>query len=348
MAPSPGGGVPVLLDVSASLSPFPLPDPVVRAYLAALDDLTHYPEIDGLSLRKALAYAWGLPSSRLLVGNGSTEFIYLLVRVLKPGCVFAFVPTYSDYEDAARVAGIPFSPLPSSSVCGFHRELSLFTSSARSGDLLFLCNPNNPTGNLIAPDEILSSAGAHPDLFFVIDEAYVPFVGPSASCLPAVEAWPDNLYLLSSPTKFYSIPGLRLGYCAGPEVGMGLLLDRKEPWTVSGPALRVGFSLLECTDHDRQVREELLAAKEVFKAGLRSLPGLTVYGDAGNFLLGQLALSGWTGARLQAAAQRQGVLIRDAGNFRGLDPSFFRVAVRLAEENRRVLEVIERILREES
>ncbi|MHC4884026.1 MAG: pyridoxal phosphate-dependent aminotransferase [Planctomycetota bacterium] len=336
-----------ILDVSASLSPFPTPEPVLQAFHAAIDDLARYPEIDGRHLREAVAVARGVDVDQVLVGAGSTEFIYLLVRALRPEQVWAYVPTYSDYADAARVMEIPFRSLPCNPEARFSRSLDCFAAEARNGDLLFLCNPNNPTGNWVPPDEILRTVTANPHLRFVIDEAYAAFVGPEASCLSRIETWPENLIVLQSPTKFYTMPGLRLGYCFGPAKVIAHLLDRKAPWTVGAAGLRVGHALLTCADQDQEVRETLLDAKQALSTALTEISGLTLFGDAGNFLLGRLDAPGWSGARLQAACLKSGILIRDAGNFEGLDERYFRIAVRLGEENERVVAAIRQSLQVE-
>ncbi len=332
-----------VLDVSASLAPFPPPAAALRAYRRAAADLAHYPEIDGLGLRRAFAAALGLGGpDRVLVGAGATEFIYLIPRALRPGRVLAFVPTYRDYAEAARLAGCPFAALPTRWEEKFARDPARLAAAARPGDLVFLCNPNNPTGDLIPPAAVRDWCVRHPDVTVVVDEAYVEFIGATASCIGKNP--PPNLLILRSPTKFYALPGARLGYCCGAPETIARLWDAKEPWTAGAPALAVGLALLGCAGYDARVRKWLKREKPALVRRLAGIPGLAVGPGAANFLLCRVLADRPAAAELQAACLERGLLIRDASNFEGLDSHYFRVAVRTAAENRRLAAVIQAAL----
>ncbi len=330
-------GKPVL-DVSASLAPFTAPTAALRAYCRALADLGAYPEIDAASLRRALAARVGLKPDNVLAGCGTTEFIYLIPRALRPARVLGFVPAYRDYVDAARLAGSSFVALPTAWEQGFARDLSRLESAGRPGDLVLLCNPNNPTGHLIPPAAVRDFCVRRQDVTVVVDEAYVEFVGAEASCLEA--NMPRNLWVLRSPTKFYAVPGVRLGYCFGRSETIAKLLDAKEPWTVGAPALAVGRALLDCAAYDARVRKWIVREKPALEKMLAAIPGLDVCPGAANFFLCRLQAAAPTASELRAACLKRGLLIRDASNFEGLDSRYFRVAVRTARENRRLARII--------
>jgi threonine-phosphate decarboxylase len=331
-----------VLDVSAGIAPFPAPPAALRAYRRAASDLAHYPEIEGASLRRALAACLGLASENVLVGGGTTEFIYLIPRALKPGRVLGFVPAYRDYADAARLVGHSLVAVPTRREENFARDLRRLDAVLRAGDLIFLGNPNNPTGDLIPPAELRAFCARHPRVTAVVDEAYIDFIGPAASCL--TPKLPPNLLILRSPTKFYAVPGVRLGYCLGPAATIARLLDAKEPWTASAPALAVGLALLRCAGYDARVRRWLKRAKPALLKLLAAVPGLTVYSGAANYLLCRIQADRPTAAELRAACLERGLLIRDASNFEGLDSHYFRVAVRAPAENRRLARIIRETL----
>ena len=248
-----------VLDVSASIAPFPAPEAALCAYHEAAADLGHYRQIEGYALCQALAARLGLNPENVLVGSGATEFIYLIPRALRPGRVLGFVPVYGDYADAARLAACSWVSLPTIWEQSFTRDLAGLSDMVRPNDLVFLCNPNNPTGHMLAPGAIHAMCSRCPQVTVVVDEAYVEFIGPGASCLDV--GLPPNLLVLRSPTKFYALPGVRLGYCLGHRDLIAALLDAKEPWTASVPALAVGLALLNCAEYDARVRDTLAHEK---------------------------------------------------------------------------------------
>ncbi|MBU4200090.1 MAG: pyridoxal phosphate-dependent class II aminotransferase [Verrucomicrobia bacterium] len=331
-----------VLDVSASIAPFSPPEAARLAYQRAAADLDRYPPIDGFPLRQSLADSQGLDIDNVLAGGGTTEFIYLIPRTLRPGRVLGFVPTYRDYAEAARLAGCAFVPLLTVWEQRFARDLAKLDAAARAQDLVFLCNPNNPTGDILAPDVIRGFCDRRPDVTVVVDEAYVEFAGIDRSCLDST--MPRNLLVLRSPTKFYAVPGIRLGYCLGRRDLIAALLDAKEPWTVSAPALAVGLALLNYSDYEARVRDVLGREKPALECMLAAIPGLSVCPGAANFLLCRIQADAPPAADLRAACLKQGLLIRDASNFEGLDSRYFRVAVRTGEENIRMARIIRDVL----
>jgi len=331
-----------VLDASASIAPFPAPPAALRAYRQAADALAYYPEIDGQCLRQAMAASLGLGPDDVLVGGGATEFIYLIPRALRPGRVLGFSPTYRDYADAARLAGCPFVALPTRWEEEFARDLVPLDAVAQPGDLVFLCNPNNPTGDLIPADAVRDFCACHPEVTVAVDESYVEFLGSAASCIKA--GLLRNLLILRSPTKFYGLPGVRLGFCCGLPETITRLLDAKEPWTASAPALAVGLALLQCADYDARIREWIAREKPALVNLLAAIPGLAVCPGAVNFLLCRIQSDRPTSVELRAACLERGLLIRDASNFEGLDGHYFRLAVRTETENRCMAKIIREAL----
>jgi len=332
-------GVPLsdILDASASINPFGPPPEVLQAAQAALGEIQHYPEVDAATLRTALADFHGLPVDHLLPGSGSTELIYLLPRVFRPRRALLVAPCFSEYERALLQAGceVDLVLLPPGDQFDAQR---VFAALQEQTELVLVASPGNPSGALIPPRQLLQLAsGLREQALLVVDEAFIDFA-PEASVLPQV-AEHGNLYVLRSLTKFYAIPGLRAGYLAGPPAGIARLAAAREPWALSTPAQAAALSCLQAAGFRRATLERLPPLRDELAAGLTDL-GLEVFPAVANYLLSRLPDGAPDAAQLAERSAKRGVLIRDCGNFAGLDHRYLRLAVRSREENRRLLTVL--------
>ncbi len=338
-------GVPLtsLLDFSASINPLGMPAAVRAAALEALEEAIHYPEIDGASLREALAGHHRLPAEYLIPGAGSTELIYLLPRVLRPRRALLVSPAFSEYTRSLEQAGcaIDLHPLAAESDFAFVPQQLLAAVTAET-DLILLANPGNPTGVGIAPAlvEELSHA-VREQALVLVDEAFVDFA-PELSVINRVQDH-ANLYVLRSLTKFYAIPGLRAGYLAGPPRGVARLAAGREPWTLSTPALAAARACLAAEEFRRATLAQLPGLRGDLAAGLAGL-GLTVFPGAANYLLARLETPARTAAGLAERLLPLGILIRDCANFHPLDQRYLRVAVRSVADNARLLAALAALL----
>ncbi|BCR03751.1 threonine-phosphate decarboxylase [Desulfuromonas versatilis] len=303
----------------------------------------HYPEIDAASLAEALASHHGPPVAHLLPGSGSTELIYLFPRVLRPRRALLVTPAFSEYERSLVQAGTQIDVFPLRVEEQFRLDPErLLRALDSSTDLVMLANPGNPTGVGIDPGVIEQIARAVREQAVVaVDEAFVDFC-PHRSVLEKVPLH-GNLYVFRSLTKFYAIPGLRVGYLAGPARGIARLSEAREPWALSAPALAAGRACLGEQGFRERTLLELPRLREELGRGLEDL-GLTVFCGEANYLLARLEGAGASAAALAERLRSQGVLIRECGNFPPLDGRYLRVAVRTSEENRRLLEGLKNLL----
>jgi len=339
-----------LLDFSASINPLG-PAPGVRpAVAAAFDRVVHYPEVGSPGLCRALAAYHALGEERIAVANGSTELIHLLPRLTgrSAGRALLLAPTFSEYAHALELAGWRIDYLCLSPEGGFALDLArVATELARGYDLLFFCNPGNPTGRLYKVEEVeaLYALCRQSGCFFVLDEAFIDFSeeGSAKHRLPEGE---DDWLILRSMTKFFGFPGLRLGYVLGSSRLMARLQQLLPPWNVGVLAQAAGLAALADPEHCCRTREFVNAERKRLGARLGALPGLTVFPGAANYLLIQIT-SSMTAAALQEKLLAGRILIRDCSNFTGLDGRFFRVAVRTGEENERLLGALERAMEPE-
>ena len=310
----------------------------LQTYLATrLDSIRSYPEPEPRALEALIAQRHGVGEECVMVTSGATEAIYqiglssqsLLNREgdNHPQKAVIAEPTFSEYEDACRMAGhlVEFVPFEADAIYSFVR-------AGRADATLWLCNPNNPTGAVLPRKEVLRLAAEV--RLLVLDQSYEDYtLEPLLSAKEAVEA--GNILQLHSLTKTYCIPGLRVGFVVGAPVLIRELRARQRPWSVNALAVEAAMWLLQ---HDVQVVPDLsayLAEAQRLRNELSALPGISVEATQTNFMLCRLEPErGMKAARLKdLLATRHGILIRDASNFHGLTPWHFRVAAQTKEED---------------
>ena len=313
----------------------------LQTYLATrLDSIRSYPEPEPRALEALIAQRHGVGEECVMVTSGATEAIYMIAGndpSHKEGEGLRTVivePTFSEYEDACRMAGhlVEFVPFEASAISALVRE-------GRGDATLWLCNPNNPTGAVLPKEEVLRLAAEV--RLLVLDQSYEDYtLEPLLSAKEAVEA--GNILQLHSLTKTYCIPGLRVGFVVGAPVLIRELRARQRPWSVNALAVEAAMWLLK---HDVQVVPDLsayLAEAQRLRNELSALPGISVEATQTNFMLCHLdAEDAMTAARLKdLLATRHGILIRDASNFHGLTPWHFRVAAQTREEDDLLVECL--------
>jgi threonine-phosphate decarboxylase len=327
-----------LLDFSANINPLGFPPGLSGAIQEALTEIVHYPDRRCLALRQNLAAYHHLTPEEILVGNGSTELIYLLARVLKPGRGLIVTPAFSEYEHALAVAGVPVA---------FHAtdEAHNFTLhepfAVQDGDLIFIAHPASPSGALLDPELFLQVA-ARLDVagaYLLLDEAFIDFV-EEASFKSFLGRFP-RMMILRSFTKFFGIPGMRLGFLLGAPELITRLAAAQEPWSVNTMAQVMGRACLADREYMAQTRALIAREKKFLFDRLEALPGFHPFPSAVNYLLVKLTRPETTAAGLRQRMLTHRIVIRDASNFRGLDELFFRIAVRGREENERLLKALE-------
>jgi threonine-phosphate decarboxylase len=331
-----------LLDFSASINPLGSPAGVWPAIEAAFRRVGHYPDSSCVELRAALASRHGLAPEQVALGNGSTELIHLIPRLERFSGTRALLvaPTFSEYSHGLELAGWSSDYLHLSPGDGFSLHLEQVRRALAGGfDLLYLCNPGNPTGRLY-PREVtaeLLRICAEAGTFCILDEAFMDFC-EEGSAVPLLGEG-DDFLILRSMTKFYGFPGLRLGYALGGR-GTSAGLERlRPPWSVGTLAQAAGLAALADRDHEQRTRAVVASERRRLQEGLARIPGLTVYPGAANYLLVAIT-TGPTAAQLRHRLLGERILVRDCGNFTGLDGRYFRVAVRSGRENERLLQVL--------
>ncbi len=330
-----------LLDFSANINPLGFPSGLSGAVQEALTEIVHYPDRRCVALRQDLADYHHLAPEQILVGNGSTELIYLVARVLKPQRGLIVTPAFSEYEHALTVAGAPVAFQATSEAHNFTLH-EVF--EAQAGDLVFCAHPASPSGSLLSPELFLEmaarldAAGA----YLLLDEAFIDFV-EEASFKSRLSRF-RRLLILRSFTKFFGIPGMRLGFLLGAPELVDRLAAAQEPWSVNTMAQVMGRACLADGEYMAKTRAVIAQERLFLLDRLAALPGLTPFPSAVNYLLVKLNGPQATAANLREQMLAHRIAIRDASNFRGLSERFFRIAVRGREENERLLEALEECL----
>lgn len=331
-----------MLDFSASVNPLGPPDSVLLTLRAALPTVRQYPDPGCVVLAERLARLHGVEPGAVVVGNGSNDLIYALARALRPRRVAIVEPTFTEYLRASLLAGARAEHwLPQGS------EFQPAPFDPCGADALWLGNPNNPTGHLWDRRQLETWVAANPTVRFVVDEAFLPFVPDEAAHgLANATVRLGNLVVLRSFTKVYALPGLRLGYLVTRPELAAEVRRQTVPWSVNTLAQAAGLTALEDDGFLARTHAWLGAELPAQLHRLNALrPLLEAVPSAANFVL--LRLKGMTSHEVARRLLARGMAVRDAANFVGLDDRYLRVAVRSADENRRLVETLAGICLEE-
>lgn len=318
------------LDFSANVNPLGMPPGARAAAEAALAQAGSYPDPHCRALREALSAAEGVPPEWILCGNGAADLIYRLAHALRPGRALVTAPSFSEYAAALRAAGCVPGYHPLREADSFALTPDILPRIEPGLDLLFLCEPANPTGQLTDPallGEILARC-ADSGTLLVMDECFGAFLDQPGrhSLVPRVAAHP-NLLVLKAFTKFYAMAGLRLGYAlCRDEALLAALAAAGPPWPVSCVAQAAGAAALADRDYPEATRRLIREERAFLREGLEKA-GCRVYGSRANYLFFRAPPG------LGAALAEKGILLRDCENYPGLGPGWYRASVRLRAEN---------------
>jgi threonine-phosphate decarboxylase len=335
---APPGRGPVV-DFSASINPLGPPAGVLWALRDALASVDRYPDPGSTELRARLAALHGVEPGQIVVGNGSSELIHALPRALRSRRAAIAQPTYTEYLRASLAAGSDVDHWLAEG-----DDFALAPFDPAGADLVWLCNPNNPTGQVWDRAALVDWIASHPQVVFAVDEAFLPFLpeetGPSL--IPAVARLP-NLVVLHSLTKLFSLPGLRLGFAVTNRELAMRLRSQLVPWSVNVFAQAAGLAAL---DEAAFVKHTRTWARREYRSFALSLDGLlhNVQPIRSRTVFVLLRLPGVSSAQLTAALLERGVFVRDASNFVGLDCRYVRVSLRTRRDNRRLVAELFRTL----
>ncbi len=319
-----------VLDFSVNLNPFGVPRIIRERWAEFLEAIENYPSVEGQGITRYYLKKFGISSANVLAGNGSTELIYLVPRVLRFKRVLIITPSFHDYERASLLAGAEIERFPL--MPDSNTSTNELIEALEYADALWLGRPNNPTGSLLSKKIILDLAGRFPDKWFIIDEAFIQFVDTWEEESFIIDKPQPNIIIIHSLTKFYALAGLRMGGVVGDDAVISRLKASKEPWSVNGIADRIAPLLLECHDYEQESRSMVSTECERIVKSLGAVEGIRPFPSSTNFILCQWGRTNNLDDLIHHLFLN-GIYFRDCRNFPGLEDNYFRVGLRTAGEN---------------
>lgn len=327
------------IDLSANINPFGVPEAVRAAMHRAVDECAHYPDPFCRAARQAVAEAEGIPADMVYCGNGAADVLDRLAAVLRPKRVLLTAPTFAEYERTLTGAEINFHMLRESE--DFAVTERLLSDISSKYDAVYLCNPNNPTGRTAQPELMrrIVQKCAENSVYLIADECFNDFLldAEQHSLSGLLEAFPC-LILLRAYTKMFAVPGVRFGWCmTSDRTVIDGLYRAGQPWNVSVIAQACAEAAAKQTGWREQTARRIAGERAYLADGLHSC-GVRVYPGEANFLLFRSS-----DEKLDEKLRKQGIMIRNCSNYRGLGPGFYRTAVKTRDASEKLLHALRQI-----
>lgn len=325
-------------DFSTNINPLGMPPSVRQAAIRGVEGAIHYPDIACRDLRAAISQKEELPEEWILCGNGAAELLFSLAAAKRPKKALLVSPGFAEYEQALKTTDCQISFYELKKENGFRLDEAYLQALSPSVDIAFLCSPNNPTGLLIDPkllDQIIAACIEY-EILLVLDECFLEFVAPEFqnSAVKWLKRTP-KLFILKAFTKMYGMPGLRLGYGLCSDTA---LLERirqmQQPWNVSLPAQLAGIAACREEAFVKRTRALIGQERKWLSEHLSSL-SFRVYPSQANYLFFEAPED------LSTVCEKEGILIRDCSNYRGLGKGYYRIAVKSHDENEVLFKILE-------
>ena len=340
-----------IVDMSSNMNPLG-PPPDLFAFLREnITTIAKLPEVDANRTVNAFAGRYHIDPERVIAGNGTTQFIYSIPRILETKKALIFGPTYADYADACAMHHTPYDYSISDESVSFDHDISAAAQQIRGYDMVFICNPNNPTGNIIPAVDLEQLCRSHADTNFVIDESYLMFVDGSHKQSMMRSPLP-NVMVLNSLSKFFTIPGLRIGFLISSPVIIKKFKAYLLPWSVNSLAQMAVQYLMEQTAQVEEFIENTITfiarEKDILYETFKNSSDIKIFPSTTSFILARL-YGNLTADTLGSHLAQDRILIRNCSNFSGLSDRFVRFSLKTSEVNRMFAKkLLARISREES
>lgn len=329
-----------IIDFSANINPVGISKEVKKAMIEALEKIERYPDITYYELKKAIEEYENIDMDNIILGNGAAEVIFNIVRGLKPKKALLPAPTFAEYEDALKSIGCKVNHYKLKD--DFNLYLDFIEEIKEGIDIVFICNPNNPTGVLTNREYILEviKVANKNNTTVVIDESFLDFVEEKSnfSAISLVNEY-KNLIVVKSLTKFFAFPGIRVGYGIISNIDyINSINNISIPWAINTVAAAGAITALKQKDYINKTIKYVNEEKDYLYSKLSEFRCLKVYRPSVNFIFFKDII----GVNLKENLLKFGILIRSCDNYVGLDKGYYRVAVRTREENDSLVEAFTR------
>lgn len=333
-----------IFDFSSNINPLG-PSPKALAYLREhLDAVCHYPDPEYRHLKAAIANYANVSADTLVVGSGSSQLIGAYIAHLRPTRALLNSPCYSEYERELKKVGAEILEYP----LDYHKNFNIDVDRLieiireRAVDLYVLTNPNNPTGSILTRADIERILD-ETDAKLLVDETYIEFTDRAVYSAAALASGRDDLFVVRGTSKFFAVPGIRLGYGITKDPSaLSALSDSLSLWGINRFAEIMGRIMFSDESYQAQTYRLVKEEKEKMYAGLEAIDSLKVFPSYGNFILVKIRDRSHSAAELRRALLSQKMVIRDCANFKNLDARFFRFCLLKKDANDALLEGIRR------
>lgn len=337
-----------IIDFSANINPLGIPNKLKASIISNIEAIENYPDPDYKDLIHSIAKYNNIHEDFIIPGNGATEIIFKIVQAIRPKKSLLLAPTFLEYERALKSVGSDTQYYLLNENNEFNIDKNELLERLKDGfDFILLCNPNNPTGQIIEKDvlkEILVEC-KNRGINFMLDEAFIEFVDDeeNSSLIDLLSDF-DNLFIIRALTKFFAIPGLRIGYglISNREI-KEKIINKKEPWTINGFAAISGEVLLEDSEYIRKSKEFFSIERVRLYKMLKEVKGIRVFKPQANYIFFKVLDES---IALKDRLISKKILIRQCDNYVNLSRSFYRVAIKDQKSNDRLVEALNEVLYE--
>ena len=335
-----------VIDFSSNINPAGITSDARKIISNTTGLLSHYPDPECSSARVALSDYLGINKNNILIGNGSNELIHLIPRALGCRDILIYQPVFSEYEASARLSGARIRYLFARETDGFRINLGKIIKCVSNVGLIILCNPNNPTGFFLKKNELLEliRVCSKNRTYLLIDETFIEFIEGDCSLVKEAARY-KYLLVLRSLTKFFSVPGLRIGYLVADKKIIKRVSLLQPTWSVNSFAQAIVTKTLLDKSFIRRSRDYVRRERNYLYKNFKKIKGISPYYSKANFVFCKITNQRYTASSLFKKLLKYGILIRDCSNFKGLGNCFFRVAVRKRKDNRRLIFCLAKIFR---
>lgn len=334
-----------LLDYSSNINPMGVPELFKKAVIENFEMLEKYPDPDYVELRESIGKYNNLSQNEIIVGNGATEILFLYMRAMQPKKTVVVAPSFAEYRRALESIGSEIIYYPMLEENNWKLDIERFINEVPQCNLVVICNPNNPTGSFVSLEDIekINSTLEKRGIKLFIDEAFIEFIKGWES-LTGVLLKSKNIFVMRALTKFFAVPGVRLGYGITYDSEVLEKMNQcKEPWSVNTFAELAGKTMLWDRKYIEDAEKWIDEEKKWFYEESQRIKNIKTYPTNTNFIL--VKLLKYNSKEVRDKMIEKGVVVRDASNFQYLDERYIRLAIKNRENNKKVLKALEEVMK---
>jgi len=328
-----------IVDFSANINPLGISEKGKESFLDSIKLISHYPDTDYYRLKNVISKLNNVKEEEVFLGNGAIELIYKTFNIIRPNKTLIVSPSFVEYERALKTLNLKYTHFILLEEEEFILDIDKIINVVGEYELIVICSPNNPTGKLINKEEIIKLLISMGKSKLFIDESFIDFTDEKESLVSEISGF-QNLFILRSLTKFYAIPGLRIGYLlTSNEVYRDEFYRSFVPWGINTVAYEVAISSLLDSEYIENTKKYINIERNRLINKLNMFKFIKVYSSDANFIFFKTLRD----IDLENRLKSYGIMIRKCDNYMGLDKNFYRIAIKLKEQNNLLIDAFEEI-----